>query len=87
MADRREADDLLRAVTYIYNSYIQYFHKIEAFAGHYFGIEMRLKLLMSFAYDYDYPIEICVACTVETRNDTCLNLGLICDLGLNSYLN
>ena len=26
---------------------------------------LRLKLLMSFAYWYDFPIEIFVACTVE----------------------
>ena len=39
--------------------------KIEAFAGHYFEIEMRLNLLMIFAYCYDYPIEIFVTCTVE----------------------
>ena len=35
--------------------------------GQYFQIEMRLKLLMSFAYCYDYPIEIFVACTVERK--------------------
>ena len=39
--------------------------KIEAFAGHYFEIDMRLKLLMSFAYCYDYSVEIFVTCTVE----------------------
>ena len=31
------------------------------------GIILRLKLLMSFAYGYDYPVEICVTCTVESR--------------------
>ena len=26
---------------------------------------LRLKVLMSFAYCYDYPVEIFVGCTVE----------------------
>ena len=47
---------------------------------------MRLNLLMSFAYCYDYPIEIFVACTVEgqvSRDDerylyfTCILLKLL----------
>ena len=32
----------------------------------YSEIGMRLKLLMSFGYCYDYPIEIFVAFTVES---------------------
>ena len=51
----------LTITIHIFNTSI----KIEAFVEHYFEIEMRLNLLMSFAYCYDYPIEIFVACTLE----------------------
>ena len=55
---------------HIFNTSVE----IEAFAGYYFAIEMRLKLLMSFAYCYHYPIEIFVACAVEATNVTCFFL-------------
>ena len=41
---------------------------------------MRLNLLMSFAYCYDYPKEIFVACTVEgqvSRGDERYLLDLV----------